>query len=272
MSKDQPLTVNGHPMRPKRRNRCRTAATAAMSALAACQPLTEAGAPTRSADARSAVASVPPTPVGAWTYRALGTEPFWAFDAEGEKNGWTLTRPGEISLYGDVARVEGLDGPPGLAGATLDGVPFRLTTRPGPCSDGMSDRLFAHHATVSIGALTLTGCGGAVLRPATLEGTRWRFLSLGGERLVDVETSFDVHDRAIGARVACNRFAKSGTWAANDRYVGGPAVGTQAGCREADREATLGRLMAGEMRFRFAPDGTVTVTGGGVEARLRRSI
>ncbi|MGJ3626416.1 hypothetical protein AB5I41_04910 [Sphingomonas sp. MMS24-JH45] len=38
-----------------------------------------------------------------------------------------------------------------------------LTTRRGPCSDGMSDRLYAEHVTLRWQGRLLTGCGGGVV-------------------------------------------------------------------------------------------------------------
>lgn len=95
----------------------------------------------------------------------VGTEPFWsgrvrtevlALDRlEGERV--ALANPG-LRLDGDQAvwDAEGA-GEPGAAS-------HRLVVRlaPGPCSDGMSDRVFTHTAEVWIDGTTLKGCA---LRP-----------------------------------------------------------------------------------------------------------
>lgn len=87
--------------------------------------------------------------------RALGTEPFWSADIAGT----TLTYgtpdfPSGISIT--VARRGGAD----FAewSGTLDGKPLTLRVEKGPCSDGMSDRIYPYRVTRAIGPEIEQGC------------------------------------------------------------------------------------------------------------------
>ncbi|BEU99239.1 hypothetical protein [Novosphingobium olei] len=87
--------------------------------------------------------------------RAIGTEPFWSADVVGT----TLTYgtpdfPSGMSIT--VARRDG----PGFAewSGALDGKPLTLRIEKGPCSDGMSDRIYPYRATRTIGPEIERGC------------------------------------------------------------------------------------------------------------------
>lgn len=152
----------------------------ALAALAACAPADgPADRPTEPPPLPGSSEAEPlasPKPVGSiageWTYAAIGTEPFWSLDVHSIKGGgWSLHRPGEVAAYGSLDSVAAPDAPPALTGRSSDGEQFRLVASAGPCSDGMSERRFAHTVVVALGSLRLNGCGGDVLRPARLEGT-----------------------------------------------------------------------------------------------------
>ena len=211
---------------------------------------------------------------GEWTYAAIGTEPFWSLDAHSTKGGgWSLHRPGEVAAYGSLDSVAAPAEPPTLTGRSSDGERFRLIASAGPCSDGMSERRFAHTVVVALGSLRLRGCGGDVLRPARLEGTSWRFVTLAGEALAAEQTELRFEDGRVIGGVGCNHYEKRVSWISDERLQGAPAIGTQMGCGPlAAREEAFARLLSGEMRLSFAADGTLTLTGGGVTATLKRVI
>lgn len=86
---------------------------------------------------------------------AVGTEPFWSADIVGT----TLTYgtpdfPSGMSIT--VARRDG----PGFAewSGALDGKPMTLRIEKGPCSDGMSDRIYPFRAIRTIGPEIERGC------------------------------------------------------------------------------------------------------------------
>lgn len=250
--------------------------------LAACAPVAD-GAQAPAAESAGTVPvgtpplDAPPAPpstdLSEWRYEAGGTEPFWTLSAEGLKRGWTFELLGEPIAYGGLRDIERDEGRPTLRGRSSDGAVMELVSSPGPCSDGMSDRRFADSVTVRLGTATYRGCGGAILRPATLEGTSWTFLTLAGEPVRDRRAGLTFAEGGIQASVGCNSLSKRGTWRTNDRFVGPAAIGTQMGCGDlARQERDLGRLLGREVEAAFAPDGTMILTGGGVTATLKRVI
>ena len=86
-------------------------------------------------------------------YRAIGTEPFWSVTVKGSIA--TLERPDKPPVHFPIARTDD--------GRTLRYVSngFTMTVTEGPCSDGMSDAIWADRVALSFGEGTLKGCGGA---------------------------------------------------------------------------------------------------------------
>lgn len=85
-------------------------------------------------------------------YRAMGTEPFWAITVKGSN--LTLERPDHAPLHLPIARTDD-----GRAIRYLgDGLAMVVTE--GPCSDGMSDAVWADRVSVAFGEGTFKGCGG----------------------------------------------------------------------------------------------------------------
>ncbi|WP_225205493.1 COG3650 family protein [Novosphingobium huizhouense] len=138
------------------------AASAAIEARVSAAP--PSPAPTAAAaPAAGPAGAADPVPVGGSLdlprkLRAIGTEPFWSADVVGA----TLTYgtpdfPAGMSIT--VARRDG----PGFAewSGALDGKPLTLRVEKGPCSDGMSDRIYQFRATRTIGPETEQGCARA---------------------------------------------------------------------------------------------------------------
>lgn len=101
------------------------------------------------------VAALPPTkraPSEAAAYRALGTEPFWSVTVRQGRA--TLERPDRPPLTVAVTLTED----PRALRYVGEGLTLLVT--PGPCSDGMSDSLYADRTQVAFGEGTLKGCGG----------------------------------------------------------------------------------------------------------------
>lgn len=113
-----------------------------------------AGPPPAPASPANTVAPLPrPAPPSSETrYRAVGTEPFWAVTVKGSE--LTLERPDRPSVRVPITRTDD-----GRAIRYLgDGLAMVVTE--GPCSDGMSDAVWAERVSVSFGEGTLKGCGG----------------------------------------------------------------------------------------------------------------
>lgn len=85
-------------------------------------------------------------------YRAIGTEPFWAVTVKGSLA--TLERPDKEPMRFPISRNDD--------GRTVRylGEGFSMTVSEGPCSDGMSDAVWADHVAIAFGEGTLNGCGG----------------------------------------------------------------------------------------------------------------
>jgi uncharacterized membrane protein len=93
-----------------------------------------------------------PTPPEATAYRALGTEPFWSVTVRQGRA--TLERPDRAPLTVAVTLTED----PRALRYVGEGLTLLVT--PGPCSDGMSDALYADRTQLAFGEGTLKGCGG----------------------------------------------------------------------------------------------------------------
>lgn len=130
---------------------------AALIALSACSPATEAP------DATEAAPEPAPILAGidlTRPLRALGTEPFWAVELTGSE-----------LVYSGVDRPEqrAPQGAPVLQGTmaiweatTTAGMPLSVTLTATECSDGMSSRTYPLTALVKVGEETLTGCAATV--------------------------------------------------------------------------------------------------------------
>lgn len=94
-----------------------------------------------------------PVPAPMDSYRAIGTEPFWAVTISGTRA--TLERLDHATDHFTVARTD--DG--GTLRYRGDG--FAMAVTPGPCSDGMSDAIWSDRVQIAFAAGTLKGCGGA---------------------------------------------------------------------------------------------------------------
>ncbi|MGH6787346.1 MAG: COG3650 family protein [Novosphingobium sp.] len=139
----------------------RNTALVLFALLAACRDAPEAPATAPSATsavAESSAAPSPPpspTPAPAERFQALGTEPFWSVEVEGEQLRYVTpeNQPG-TAFAAKRARENSAQ----VWAGTLEGQSFVLRIAPGTCSDGMSDTVYAWTAQVAFGDTTLSGC------------------------------------------------------------------------------------------------------------------
>lgn len=152
----------------------RIAALSAAVLLAACQPQSPDGAPAEPpADAppidappvavEPAATASDPTNDFERDLNLVGTEPFWAVQVRATT--MKLLRPDEPDLL--IAKPDPAveNGQAVWKGA---GLTVRLAAR-GPCSDGMSDRVYPFTAQIEVGGEVMKGCGAradAVFPPA----------------------------------------------------------------------------------------------------------
>ncbi len=139
------------------------ALTAAAALLAACEPEAPGGGaappPADAPAAKSSDTARKPdatAPASEQDIVAIGTEPFWRLDVKSGE--LVLTRPDSavVRVYPDDFSAGGGTGVwTGQAGDQT--LVARLTHE--RCSDGMSDRVYPYRAEVTLGDLTLKGCG-----------------------------------------------------------------------------------------------------------------
>lgn len=227
-----------------------------LSVLAACAPATKM--PPQNP-------SEPPDAA----YLAIGTEP-----------GWTLEiTPDRLNYAGDYGETKIIVANPG-ATASAGGRSYAtdrlsVTISHGACSDGMSDRLHADTVRVVADGKTVQGCGGKILPPDRLAGTRWTFVSIDGVAVAgDRPTALQFDGARLSGSAGCNRFSGRFTSDATS-LTAGPLTATEMACPGAamTQEAAFFALMATPVRLNFAADGTLTLTGeGGKTAVLKRAI
>ena len=145
----------------------RKAALTGMLALAGCQQPSDAPQPVPSKPAQAVSPSAIPAPspepkpraitapVPQKHFQALGTEPFWSVEVlPGQLRYMSPEQPGGITFAATVARSGGATR---YAGA-MAGAKVSLTIVLGKCSDGMSDRVYAYTAALTIDGLVMHGC------------------------------------------------------------------------------------------------------------------
>ncbi|MEQ1496929.1 MAG: hypothetical protein ABL912_14365 [Novosphingobium sp.] len=91
--------------------------------------------------------------------QALGTEPFWSFDIQGDR--LSYTSPEQLTPVVIEAHLTAM-GKHGNGGllyeGLMDGKPVSLMIREGECSDGMSDTVYPYKASFTWGDQTQQGC------------------------------------------------------------------------------------------------------------------
>jgi uncharacterized membrane protein len=134
--------------------------------LTACKPAEPAPAPAP----EPGPAPAPSTPVLnnvdlTQDLRAVGTEPFWAVEIAGDGLKFSgADRPEDTALNSGPTMA------PGEAvwsGATGSGKSLKVTLTSGPCSDGMSDRVYPLTARVELGTEKFAGCAANVAQLET---------------------------------------------------------------------------------------------------------
>lgn len=101
-------------------------------------------------------ATPPPSAPPTATYRALGTEPFWALDLTGREMVFTeANAPGVRIVERQPEPIHG------FAGDIYQGRRINLNIVQGQrCSDGMSDRVYPDRVQVRVDDRSFEGCGG----------------------------------------------------------------------------------------------------------------
>lgn len=134
-------------------------------------------------------------------YFALGTEPFWSVEITQPRIAFNDAQGTRIAVDNPGAR-------PSVNGERY--VTNRLTVdiTHQSCSDGMSDRTYRDSVRVTVDGRELRGCGGGVVPPTQLNGTRWRILSIAGRDVVPGgNTELAFADGRVSGSAGCNRLS-----------------------------------------------------------------
>lgn len=214
-----------------------------------------------------------PAPV-ATAYMAMGTEP-----------GWTVEiTPATLNFHGAYGGTQIIVPNPG-AKPSFNGERF-VTERLSVdvthvmCDDGMSDRRYADTVMVKADGTELKGCGGAVLPPANLSGTRWTIVSINGRDVLPSRpTEVRFEGGRISGRAGCNRF--SGPYSSDGKRLSvatmmttrmacaDPRDAPNAGTSAMAQEQAFFALLGEPISLRFTPEGRLVLVGvGGKSAVL----
>jgi len=199
------------------------------------------------------------------SYRALGTEPFWAVTIGGGRMVYEDPEGRRASVRTPRAR-------PMRLGRRY--VTPRLTVtilRGRPCSDGMSDRLYADTVRVRVNMRLLHGCGGAIVPPATLANTVWEIRTIDGRPVPGGERyRIEFGAERISGSAGCNSFSGSYRVGRNG-FQAGPLAMTQMACPgpAMQHEEAVSRILSGRVRLSY-PGGDLVMRGTAGEIRLRR--
>lgn len=191
------------------------------------------------------------------SYFAMGTEP-----------GWTLEiTPQRLNYAGDYgAKTIAVANPgarPSFNGERYVSDRLSVDITHSECNDGMSDRRFADTVTVTADGVTQRGCGGAILPPASLAGTRWTIVSIGGTPVAsDTRTEVMFDGKRMAGTAGCNRF--TGPYASDGkRLTAGALASTRMACMGpgGDQENAFFALLATPISLRFTPEGQMILMG-----------
>ena len=210
----------------------------------------------------------PPAAPDQGAYRALGTEPFWNVAIGGGRMVYEDAERRRIDVAAPAPR-------PSFNGHRYVTERLVVDVTHGRCSDGMSDRIYADTVLVRADGRELRGCGGAILPPATLEGTSWRIVAIDGAD-VSGDQGYEMQFEAerMSGRAGCNRF--NGPYrVSSDGFQAGPLAMTRMACpgpRMAHEQA-VSRILSGGVRLYYLDGDTLVMRGvDGGEIRLRRAI
>jgi heat shock protein HslJ len=231
-------------------------------ALAGCAGTRGPSTPAASGDTAVTALSLP--------YFAMGQEPGWTLEVTADR----LAYSGD---YGAVRITEAHVGARAAGGVTtISGKRLRLSITPGPCSDGMSDRRYGETVEMMVDGKMLRGCGGAVLPPANLVGSLWRFTHIAGSPVFEPgDTELRFADGTLSATAGCNRM--NGPYTLQQSADGqgatltpGMIAMTRMFCHgiAGAQETGLTALLTGPVTIRYAADGAMLLSGvDGASAR-----
>lgn len=200
-----------------------------ISTIAAAGLLTLAALTPAKAEAQAR----PQAPAG--TYKALGTEPFWALTITPQT--LKFETPGGRPVSVPTPRVIH-----GFAGDIYKTRRIDVNIVHKRCSDGMSDNTYPDTVQVTVDGRRYEGCGGtpAVALPRSVVDGSWRVQSIAGRPVVPgTRVTMNFADGRVTGNTGCNSF--NGSF----RLEGGRL---NAGPLATTRRACMGRLQNAQER------------------------
>lgn len=204
------------------------------------------GCTAASADSLAQMNAAPSAP-----FRAIGHEPEWNV---------TLA-DGTIDFIGDYGETKIRQIAPI---ATMENhTQFYRTPRltlavePQTCTDMMVEQSYSHKVTVTADGKTLTGCGGDVLPPASLDGSTWQIVKIQGQAtLPDVAANLQFDGERVHGTAGCNRLM--GGFKQEDAVLGFTNIATtRRACSGPlmQQESALIAALSQVSRHSFLPNG-----------------
>lgn len=215
------------------------------------------------------------------TYFAMGTEPGWTAEIT----------PTQINYAGNYGETQ-IRVPVSVSRKTqngmhysgrVDGKTVSVDIAYAECNDGMSDRTFAHRVSVTANGATYKGCGGGILPPVNLNGTRWNITQINDAVLSEElarAASVQFADGRMALTVGCNRMmmnykVSNHQLSAADPAAGSPLISTRMGCAPPldGYERDIAALFAEPVHLRYTPKGGIEMMGKGASRLiLQRAI
>lgn len=213
--------------------------------------------------------STPNTPAAPSTdYQASGNEPGWRLAISDNQIHY-------IGDYGETDIRQAIDNKREQAGRTsYDTARLSIVIDHKICSDSMVERQYQDSVSVTADGKTVTGCGGAVIAPTSLNGTSWQIEHISGAAVLpDIATHIAFADGRISGTAGCNRLMGSFTQSA-DNLAFGSVASTRMACPPAQMEQERSLIAALEQvrRWDFSTDGRLLLRGDAGElVRLRQT-
>lgn len=207
-------------------------------------------------------ADVPPSPPAppsspSPAYQALGHEPGWKLNITDEEIHY-------IGDYGDTDIRQKNSGKNQQGTQTrYDTARLSIVIDDIMCSDSMVERQYQHRVSVTADGKKVTGCGGKLVPPATLNGTSWQIEHIeGAPAIPDAEAQLAFADGRLSGTAGCNRLMGSFTQS-KDALSFAQIATTRMACAPAlmQQERRLVDALGQVQTWEFSPDGLLLLRG-----------
>ncbi len=187
--------------------------------------------------------------------------------AKGNEPGWILKITDDtldyVGNYGETKiNLPKPVGKPTFNGMSYHTTEFFVDITYSPCTDDMSGQRYADTVAVQVSKSTYNGCGGKMLPPENLEGTRWQVVSINSQPVVNTSpTDIAFDGQKMTGTVGCNRL--NGTYSISGNVISfGPIAATRMACPGPlmAQETAFSALLAKPVTQRFTASGDWVLT------------